>query len=315
MEVSIALATYKGGKHLRQQLDSIAAQTELPAELVVSDDNSPDDTLAVLRDFAANAPFQVRILPPHERLGFSDNFLHAAEHCRSPLMMFCDQDDVWLPQKLAISRRRLLHDNSAIVLHTLTLTDMEMRPFGHLSQGIERTDTYEPLELEPYLCGYGNSMMFRSELLRLVPRALRPPCDGRVLSHDTWVYILAAALGRVSHMAESYVLYRQGGNISQLDNRSRWRRLKDVATFDASGHSARAAFNGAMAAIFDGIGEKAAAERYRQRLRTALLRLDLFAAPSLRERLRCFREIAESRPLPAAKNLVLGVMGLGFRKA
>lgn len=315
MDVSIALATYRGADHLREQLDSLAAQTELPAELVVSDDNSPDDTLAILGDFARGAPFEVRILPKHDRLGFSDNFLHAAEHCRSPLIMFCDQDDKWLPHKLASSRRRLAQDDAAIVLHTLTLADIQMHPFGHLTQGITQSATYEALEIEPYLCGYGNTMMFRSELLRMVSRSQRPPCDGRILSHDTWIYTLAAATGRVSHMSESCILYRQGENISKLDTRTRAQRIRDVLTFDAAGYRDRAEFSRRMATIFDSIGEQAAAERYREREQAALLRLEAFGAPSMRGRLKACLKIGERRPLPAAKNLLLGVIGLGMQKS
>ena len=315
MDVSIALATYNGAQHLRQQLDSIARQTELPIELVVSDDNSPDATLAVIEDFAHTAPFEVRVLPRHERLGFSDNFLHAAEHCRSPLVMFCDQDDVWLPEKLAISRRRLIEDDSLIVLHTLTLADENMRPFGHLSQSIERTRVYEALELKPFLCGYGNTMTFRSELLRLVPRGLRPQADGRTLSHDTWIYTLAAALGRATHLTDSYILYRQhGANVSHLDSRSRWQKLVDVATFDAAGHRDKAEFNRAMAAIFFRIDSAKAAECYRQREAAIRLRLEVFGAPTFARRFSSFLSLSERRSLPFLKNLLLGVLGAGRRR-
>jgi len=332
--VSVAMATYKGARHLREQLDSIAAQTELPAELVISDDNSPDDTIAVAEEFARTAPFEVRILPPHERFGFSDNFLHAAEQCRSPLVMFCDQDDVWLPTKLTTSRQRLIADDSHILLHTLTLTDETMQPVGHLSQGIERNAVFEPLDFEPFLCGYGNTMMFRRELLHLVPRTERPPADGRVLSHDTWIYTLAAALGRVTHLADSLILYRRdGGNVSQLDNRSHRQRLVDLATFDQQRHLDHARFDHEMAAVFDRLCERSAswaerasraAKRYREREQTLRLRLDLFGSRSPVTRWRSFRTLQRERfaipggwrgkALPAAKDFALGVFGLGWRR-
>lgn len=331
--VSVALATYNGAKHLREQLDSLAAQTELPVELVVSDDKSIDETITIVKEFGRTAPFDVRILPEHERLGFSDNFLHAAENCQSSLIMFCDQDDRWIPNKLEVSRRRLCDDRSSILLHTLTMTDDTMQPFNHLSQGIERTAVYEPLEFEPFLCGYGNTMMFRRELLHLVPRASRPPADGRTLSHDTWVYTLAAALGRVTHLKESFILYRQhGNNISHLDKRSRLQRLIDLATFNAERHLDIVRFNGCMADIFDRIAAeqsdwsnaaKRAAACYRDRQAAVQLRLELFAGPTVSRRLKSFLTLERERwaqpdsfakkAPPTAKNFVLGVLAMGKR--
>jgi glycosyltransferase involved in cell wall biosynthesis len=60
MNVSIALATYNGARWLRDQLESLACQTLLPCEVVVSDDQSTDRTLEVVEQFSASAPFPVR---------------------------------------------------------------------------------------------------------------------------------------------------------------------------------------------------------------------------------------------------------------
>ena len=94
------MATFNGERFLAEQLHSIADQIVTPAELVVSDDGSTDGTLAILQEFAQGAPFPVRVLPPHPRLGFADNFLHAVEACQCDLVALCDQDDVWNERKL-----------------------------------------------------------------------------------------------------------------------------------------------------------------------------------------------------------------------
>src|SRR4051812_17314881 len=98
--VSIALATYNGARYLHAQLDSLLAQTLKPEELVVGDDGSNDETLTILKDFALTAPFPTRIQVNAARLGYADNFLATAARCSSPLIAFCDQDDVWMPTKL-----------------------------------------------------------------------------------------------------------------------------------------------------------------------------------------------------------------------
>mgnify|MGYP000105383910 CR=1 FL=1 len=333
IKVSIALATYNGGQYLREQLESIASQTELPSEVVISDDGSNDDTLKIVAAFSRQAPFDVRVLPRHDRLGFADNFLHAAEHCRNPVVMFCDQDDVWLPEKLAVSRRRLTSDNSLALIHSLSMVDGDLKPIGPLSQGITASAVYQPLELDPFLCAYGNTLTFRRELLSLRPRNARPPADERSLSHDTWIYTLAAALGRVTHLAESYILYRQHGeNASNLDPRNRWQKLVDLGTFNVRHHNGMAQFKGQMAKIFEDISlsqpewaqrAKVAAERYRQRRQDELERIHLYSAPSLQLRVSAFRSVHMARwsaPGPvknklfsSSKDFTLGVLKLGAR--
>lgn len=333
-KVSVAMATYNGARYLEAQLDSIAAQSELPAELVISDDNSTDETLGVAAQFAKRAPFDVRILPPHERLGFADNFLNAAENCRYPLIMFCDQDDIWMSNKLALSRERLLQDGSLMVLHTLSLVDNDLQPTGVFTQGIEYDATHGPLTLEPYLCGHGNTMMFRRELVSLYPKANRPVVDGdRTLSHDTWLYTLAAALGSVSLVKASLILYRQhGSNVSNLDERTFGQKLRDLATFAVQHHERQAIFNGAMADVFSGIAnthfawrERAlsAEVRYRQRQEELCDRLSVYRSCSFARRLSALLSVNERRKVKAGrykarllanvKDLVLGVFRTGYR--
>ena len=76
--VSIAMATYNGRKHIQRQLGSLAAQTQLPTELVVTDDCSTDDTIAIVDEFAKGAPFTVKVMRNDARLGYRANFMRAA---------------------------------------------------------------------------------------------------------------------------------------------------------------------------------------------------------------------------------------------
>jgi len=100
--ISIAMATYNGESFLAEQLDNLAKQTLKPLELVVCDDGSTDDTVAILEGFAALAPFPVSIHRNGTRLGHTENFLKAANLCSGKWIGFCDQDDVWLPNKLEV---------------------------------------------------------------------------------------------------------------------------------------------------------------------------------------------------------------------
>ena len=100
MRVSVAMCTYNGEQYLPQQLASIAVQEQMPDELVVSDDGSTDRTLAIVEAFAATAPFPVRLTRNPVNLGYSRNFIAAADRCSGEIIAFADQDDVWSPRKL-----------------------------------------------------------------------------------------------------------------------------------------------------------------------------------------------------------------------
>lgn len=211
-KISVALATFCGAKFLREQLRSLARQSLLPTELVVCDDGSTDDTVAILNEFARGAPFDVRIRSNEMTLGHADNFLKAVALCRHPLVAYCDQDDVWHQDKLAIAAARLEEDRSEIALHRATAVDERLNVLEDLSQGIARDDVLAPLTVFPHHgLGWGMTLLFRRELLELVPAAERPPSPwtSGLVGHDIWTYLLAASLGRVSHIARPLILYRQ----------------------------------------------------------------------------------------------------------
>ncbi|WP_156118056.1 glycosyltransferase [Paracoccus sp. PAMC 22219] len=100
--VVILMATWQGAPHLGTQLDSIAAQTHADWSLVVSDDGSTDRTRQIVERFAADRPTgQVRLVDG-PRAGATRNFLSLLDHVPpDALAAFCDQDDQWLPHKLA----------------------------------------------------------------------------------------------------------------------------------------------------------------------------------------------------------------------
>lgn len=101
MRCSVALGTYNGSAYLASQLDSILAQTRPVDEIVVSDDASSDDTLTIIRNCAAAHP-EIRwiILTAQTNQGFRQNFRRALSNCSGDLILLCDQDDIWVPQRV-----------------------------------------------------------------------------------------------------------------------------------------------------------------------------------------------------------------------
>ena len=128
MKISVALATYNGGRFLNDQLQSIAAQDRRPDELVVCDDGSSDETPAMLWKFAATCPFEVRLEMNGRHLGAGGNFSRAVASCRGDVIALCDQDDVWLPAKLARLESAFAADTrTGFVFSDATLIDAESR--------------------------------------------------------------------------------------------------------------------------------------------------------------------------------------------
>lgn len=101
LSISVAMCTYNGSAFLQEQLDSIAAQTRLPDELVICDDGSSDSTVDIVERFAHGVSFRVQLFRNPQNLGSTRNFEQAMRLCTGDLIALSDQDDVWMPEKLA----------------------------------------------------------------------------------------------------------------------------------------------------------------------------------------------------------------------
>ena len=102
--VTILLATLNGEDYLKAQLESIAAQTYENWQLVVGDDGSTDGTISILEEFSKQYPEQVTIIKNDPPQGSAkDNFISLIQNSYGPYFMFCDQDDVWKPDKIYLT--------------------------------------------------------------------------------------------------------------------------------------------------------------------------------------------------------------------
>jgi glycosyltransferase involved in cell wall biosynthesis len=134
--ISVAMATYNGETYLDEQLDSLAAQTRPPDELVVRDDGSEDGTVDVLHAFARRASFRVEVLAGGPRLGYAQNFMAASRACSGDLVFFADQDDLWRPTKLARVAQQVRRGQPRAVFHDVTLVDGDGAPIAPSFYGL-----------------------------------------------------------------------------------------------------------------------------------------------------------------------------------
>lgn len=244
MRIAVALATHNGSRFLGEQLTSILRQTRKPDHLVISDDASSDDTVAIAEDFQQTAPFQVDVLAGHGHgpLGPMGNFLRAAEACEAPYVAFCDQDDVWRPQKLALCEEALGATSSLVVVHSVsqfTTSAAGMLPAGRIEVPSRVVDG---LQLPPNKVVLGMCMVVQKALLEpasQLKRLWEPRFDviakTRPLSlidhwshaHDMYLFTTARLLGQLTFMRDVLALRRlHESNYSS--GGSSWAQLPEV---------------------------------------------------------------------------------------
>jgi glycosyltransferase involved in cell wall biosynthesis len=215
VRLSVALCIYNGEAHLAEQLDSLAAQSRLPDELVVCDDRSTDATVSIVETFAKRAPFPVRLHVNESNLGSTKNFDRAFGLCQGDVIFPCDQDDVWLPEKLARMQAAfaespsigLVVSDAWLVGPNLERTGMTAWPNLPFTRSMR--NSFERGGATDVLLRYnvvtGVAMAFRADLRDLV---LPIPMSW---VHDGWIGFLAAAVADVRLLGEPLVLYRQHG--------------------------------------------------------------------------------------------------------
>lgn len=211
--ISVAMATYNGEQYINEQLQSLADQSHLPDELVVGDDGSSDATLSIIEDFRTHAPFPVYIHGNPVNLGFARNFLATAKRCQGDWIAFCDQDDVWLPDKLAKAVRAIDHTpNSCMVLQNAWLCDGVLSSRGRKFPDILIAGVHDRASQYGFWVWLGFLQTVHRDIIDLwdggsLPRNYFPKHSE--ISHDKWTCLIANALGGIVVLSDPVALYRR----------------------------------------------------------------------------------------------------------
>ena len=238
--ITIVMATYNGDRYLEEQLQSLSLQTIRPHKLVVSDNESSDNTVRILTDFSKHNNIEL-ILDVHKAPNASpivcalDNFMNAIRHADGDYFFFCDQDDYWLPNKIerCLSRIKELEEASGkdlpilVACHSAT-TDEKLNELA--SSGFHKARiTSKSCEIGSVLAGgvfLGCTMSFNAALQELL-------CQGTVVPdmwmHDIWAATIAASCGKFDTITEVLQYYRiHGSNTYASDIRVRNSLLKEL---------------------------------------------------------------------------------------
>src|SRR5262245_1278028 len=132
LSFSVALCTYNGARFLPEQLESIGSQSRQPDELIICDDGSTDNTVAIVKSFAREAPFPVRLEVNPTNLGSTKNFELAISRCGGDVIALSDQDDIWQADKLVQMERVLRQTPSAgAIFSDADVVDEQLAPLGY----------------------------------------------------------------------------------------------------------------------------------------------------------------------------------------
>lgn len=211
--LSIALCTYNGAAFLPAQLESYAAQTRPPDELVVCDDGSSDGTVGIAKAFGAEAGFAVRVVRNEENLGFAKNFEKAVSLCTGDLIALSDQDDVWLPEKLGRLEAALeAHPLAGAVCSDAEVVDRDLKP---LDLSLMESIVLKPEERELIAHGEALSVLLKRNFAMGAATMFRSSLRDDVLpvpagwSHDWWIALVISLRSQVRLIDEPLLLYRQ----------------------------------------------------------------------------------------------------------
>lgn len=212
-KIAILLATYNGERYLREQIESLYAQTFLDWNIYVHDDGSSDNSVAILEEYEKNKD-NFTILHYPSQHGSKDNFLSLLQMVEADYYFFCDQDDVWLNDKIETSLKRMNKEEQAngqlpiVVFSDLYVTDSNMEI---IDESFMRSSAIYPQLIHSFNeCAAinivtGCTMLINAE----AKQSLIFPSE-KATMHDYWIVLcILRNKGVVSYIDTPLVYYRQ----------------------------------------------------------------------------------------------------------
>ena len=199
--ISVCMATYNGGKYIKEQVESILEQLGIEDELVVSDDGSNDDTLKVLSAFSDN---RIKVYLNTGEHGFVKNFENALSHSQGDVIFLSDQDDIWQPDKV----RKIipLFEYYDLIVHDAELINGEGNSLCKTYYSLMHNNTgfLANLWKTRWL---GCCMAFRREVLK----ACLPFPKG-IVAHDYWIGMMGMVKFKYCFINDVLISYRRHNN-------------------------------------------------------------------------------------------------------
>jgi glycosyltransferase involved in cell wall biosynthesis len=267
--VEILLGALNGEPYIEAQLASLFVQDYRNWRLIVRDDGSADRTAEIIEEWRQRYPEKITVLPwqPPARRGVPENFSILLQASRAPYVMFCDQDDMWHPDKIAVTlaamqqREAEIGNEVPVLVHTdLRVVDEDLSErhpsfWGHQGLVPHRGHNLGSMLME--CIAWGCTCLLNRPL---VERVGTIPSE---IYHDWWIALTAAAFGSIVSLPKTTIDWRRhGDNTSGTSSLAALLRRAPVALPEMRRRLVRSLDTGQP-------GGRAFLERYRDALRPA----------------------------------------------
>ena len=255
--VEVLLATYNGERFLPDLLDSLLRQTFGAWVLLARDDGSDDGTVEILRRWGEANFGRLRVLENNGgSLGAAGNFSRLLAASTAPIVAFCDQDDVWIEDRLAHAvaairdvERSVGIEHPVLVHSDLEVVDADLRVISPSLWRMQRTPR---ASVDPVRLAIRNTVTGCASTMNRALVDLANPVPPAAAMHDWWCALVASSFGTTVTLDTATVRYRQhGANEVGATNRSLRNALKKAARFlDRKDLRAGMAISGVQATAF-----------------------------------------------------------------
>lgn len=215
--IAILLGVYNGSKYLADQLDSLINQTNQDWTLYIRDDSSTDNSCEIISKYCSLYSKFISIEDNKGNLRCRDNFFQLLDSVDSDYYMFCDQDDIWLPNKIELTfvkmkRNEILYKEKPIVIFTdLKVVDNNLNEISPSFWNYAKINPWIINKFE-YLsvCNLmtGCTMMLNKKVCYAML-----PVSNKAVMHDSWIALKTFTSGGIiDFVNEPTILYRQHDN-------------------------------------------------------------------------------------------------------
>lgn len=211
--IDIIMGTYNGEKYIREQIDSILKNSWKQWRLWICDDGSTDATKDIVAEYEAQYPEQIFWRPNAKNKGAAINFLDAARKMNGEYVMFCDQDDYWLPDKIAstLDAMKTAEEKYGKHIPITVFTDARVvdETLNVLAESFHKSNKLNTSQLDLSYMLMENKMMGCTMMLNRTLADKLNTFPTKVRMHDWWVGLIAATFGKIVYLDKPTLLYRQ----------------------------------------------------------------------------------------------------------